>query len=59
MDRSRSGKIVGPFSFDGAGFFIVSDYPARPISRSFGEVVPSEEAPEGWRGSWFWQFAAE
>jgi len=33
--------------------------PASPISRYSGEVVPSEEFPEGWWGSWVAQRATE
>jgi hypothetical protein len=59
MDRSRSEKIVGPFSFVGAGFFIGSYQPVSPISRYFRETVLSGEVPEGWWGSWVFQRATE
>jgi len=38
---------------------VVGSNPASPISRYFGEVVPSEEVPEGERGSWVFQRATE
>jgi hypothetical protein len=33
--------------------------PASPISRYSGVIVPSEEVPEGWWGSWVFQRATE
>jgi hypothetical protein len=38
---------------------ICDSNPASPISRFSGEVVLSEEVPEGWLGSCFWEFATE
>ena len=50
--------IRDPVLFIGYGFFFALN-PASPISRFSGKVVPSEEVPEGWRGSWVGQFATE
>jgi len=38
---------------------LVGSNPASPISRFYGEVVLSEEVPEGWRDGWLFQRATE
>jgi hypothetical protein len=38
---------------------VVGSNPASPISRYSGEIVLSEEIPEGWWGSCFFQRANE
>jgi hypothetical protein len=50
--------IRDPVLFIGYGFFFALN-PASPISRFSGKVVPSEEVPEGWWGSWVGQTATE